>query len=105
MKRKLRLPHRSLGLLACASLLTISLLCSAATKKEPVYSEVPGVTTPRTSPPVSIEVQPANPVPAPAPGVLHPPPAAVPPEDPPPHPAAPTPEAQAKDKTLYSFQA
>jgi MSHA type pilus biogenesis protein MshL len=74
---------------------------AAAAEKKPVFSEVPGVTTPEqpaTNPPTF------SPVPA-TPPVTTPPPAVV--QAPPPAPAQPAVpgEEEIKDKTLYSFQA
>jgi MSHA type pilus biogenesis protein MshL len=66
---------------------------SAAPKKEPVYSDLPGVTSPAPAPAPQIPATP-NPVPPPAeaPVVLQPQ-------------AAPSVELDTKNKTLYAFQA
>ena len=72
------------------------LLCSsasAAPKKQPTYSDIPGVTSPEQAAPVTPPVTNRAPTPPPeAPLVIQPPP-------PPPV------EIQAKNKTVYSFQA
>src|SRR5436190_20462439 len=85
----------TLGFITCFCSLAAPIELSAADKSQPVYSDVPGVTSPRTSN-VAPVVQ--NPPPTTAPPLVNPSVQA---------PAVPTvpAEEQGREKTLYSFQA
>jgi MSHA type pilus biogenesis protein MshL len=93
----------ALHVLVALFLLSTFLTSSAGEKKQPNYSDVPGVTSPGTSPPSAQATGPTPSAQPSTPGVQSPRPAAAPvtPPAPPPAPA----EDQTKDKTLYAFQA
>src|SRR5215471_19689830 len=89
-------PAIGLGLFAGICILTVPSSVHSADKGRPVFSEVPGVTSPRVpAPPV------LNAEPNPAPPAENPPPVIAPPPTAPTVPA----EEQGREKTLYSFQA
>src|SRR5207245_6318925 len=94
-----------LAVITGLGLLTAGSYCaSAAPKKEPVYSEIPGVTTPGTadtsSAPVQAPLTPPRPVPMPTPvPVPIPAPVVIQANPPPPM------ELQTTNKMVFAFQA